>query len=157
MGGRYAQIDLGSAQRAIAETALWHVRVLAGWMPPRGIELVRILAAWFELANAEDRLAYLAGGPLSTPFALGGLATAGASVHSALSVAELREALKESPWGDPGRVSTRYAARSRRTPAGRSPGSPSPMRSGLARRPGGAGWSRTPNAWPVIPRWEGRR
>ena len=52
MGGRYAQIDLGSAQRAIAETALWHVRVLAGWMPPRGIELVRILAAWFELANA---------------------------------------------------------------------------------------------------------
>ena len=96
------EIDLASAQRAIAETALWHVRVLAGWMPPGGIELVQVLAAWFELANVEDRLAYLAGGPLSTPFALGGLATAGASVQSALSVAELREALKESRWGDPG-------------------------------------------------------
>lgn len=96
------EIDLASAQRAIAETALWHVRVLAGWMPPRGIELVRVLAAWFELANVEDRLAYLAGGPLSAPFALGGLATAGARVQSALSVAELREALTESPWGDPG-------------------------------------------------------
>ena len=96
-------MDLASAQRAIAETALWHVRVLAGWMPPRGIELVRVLAAWLELANAEDRLAYLAGGPLSTPFALGGLATAGAArLESALSIAELRAALKGSPWGDPG-------------------------------------------------------
>ena len=95
-------MDLAPAQRAIGETALWHVRVLAGWMPPREIELVRVLAAWFELANVEDRLAYLAGGPLSTPFALGGLATAGPRLQSALSVAELREALKGSPWGDPG-------------------------------------------------------
>jgi hypothetical protein len=95
-------MDLASAQHAIGEAALWHVRVLAGWMPPRNIELVRVLAAWFELANVEDRLAYLAGGPLSTPFVLGGLATAGTRVQSALTVAELREALMGSSWGDPG-------------------------------------------------------
>ena len=95
-------MDLASAQRAIGETALWHVRVLAGWMPPRAIEVVRALAGWFELANVEDRLTYLAGGPLSTPFMLGGLATVGARPASALSIAEVREALKGSPWGDPG-------------------------------------------------------
>jgi hypothetical protein len=95
-------MDLASAQRAIGETALWHVRVLAGWMGPRAIDVVRALAGWFELANAEDRLTYLAGGPLGTPFMLGGLATAGAQLTSALSIAELREALKGSPWGDPG-------------------------------------------------------
>ena len=95
-------MDLSSAQRAIGETALWHVRVLAGWMPPQEIDLVRTLAGWFELANVEDRLSYLAGGPLSTSFMLVGLAAAGARLTSALSVAEIREALKGSPWGDPG-------------------------------------------------------
>jgi hypothetical protein len=94
--------DLSSLQRAIAETALWHVRVLAGWMPPRALDLLRALAGWFELANVEDRLGYLAGGPLIAPFVLGGLATGGSRLESALSIAELRQALKGSPWGDPG-------------------------------------------------------
>ncbi len=53
--------DLAEAQRAVAETVLWHVRVLAGWVPPRALEPVRALAAWFELANVDERLAYLAG------------------------------------------------------------------------------------------------
>lgn len=96
-------MDLSSVQRAIAETALWHVRVLAGWMPPRALDLLRALAGWFELANVEDRLTYLAGGPLIAPFVLGGLATGGSRLESALSIAELRQALKGSPWGDPGR------------------------------------------------------
>lgn len=97
-----AGMDLRSAQRAVAETTLWHVRVLAGWMPPRAIDLVRTLAAWFELANIEDRLDYLGGGPLRDPFVLGGLAAAGDRAASATSVAELRAALSGSPWGDPG-------------------------------------------------------
>ena len=50
-------LDLADAQRAVAGTALWHVRVLAGWTPPRGLEPVRALAAWFEIANVDDRLA----------------------------------------------------------------------------------------------------
>ena len=95
-------MSLASAQRAVAETALWHVRVLAGWMPPRAIDLVRTLAGWFELANIEDRLDYLAGGALRAPFDLGGLAIAGDALAGAASVAEAREALKGSAWGDPG-------------------------------------------------------
>jgi hypothetical protein len=95
-------MDLSSAQRAIAETALWHVRVLAGWMPPRALDLLRALAGWFELANVEDRLSYLAGGPLIAPFVLGGLATGGSRLEGALGIAELRQALRGSPWGDPG-------------------------------------------------------
>ena len=95
-------MDLASAQRAIADTVLWHVRVLAGWMPPRAIDLLRTLAGWFELANIEDRVHYLSGGPLPVPFSLGGLATAGSRPQGAASLAELRRALSGSPWGDPG-------------------------------------------------------
>ena len=62
--GRYlrAGMDLASAQRALAETTLWHIRVLAGWASPQGLEAIRSLAAWFELVNIEDRLAFLGGG-----------------------------------------------------------------------------------------------
>jgi hypothetical protein len=99
---RPAEAGLAAAERAIAETVLWHARVLAGWLPPDGAGLVRTLAAWFELANVEDRLAYLGGGPSRAPFALGGLAAAGTGPEQAIGVAELRAALASSPWGDPG-------------------------------------------------------
>ncbi|HEY7250030.1 MAG TPA: hypothetical protein VIG37_06010 [Methylomirabilota bacterium] len=97
-----AGMDLASAQRAVGEATLWHLRVLAGWVPPRALEPVRALAAWFELANIEDRLAYLAGGEPREPFALGGLATVWPRVAGAQSSAEVRAALVGSPWGDPG-------------------------------------------------------
>ncbi len=102
--GRFVRpgIDLAAAQRAIAETVLWNVRVMSGWTPPGALEPVRALAAWFELVNLEDRLAYLAGGALPTPFALGGLGAAWSHVAGAQSAAELRAALAGSPWGDPG-------------------------------------------------------
>ncbi len=95
-------MDLARAQRAIAETALWHVRVLAGWSPPGAIEAIRSLTAWFELANIEDHLAYLAGGEAPAPFELGGLATAWERVAETRTAAEARAALAASPWGDPG-------------------------------------------------------
>jgi hypothetical protein len=102
--GRFVRpgIDLGTAQRAIAETVLWNVRVMSGWTPPGALEPVRALAAWFELVNLEDRLAYLAGGELPTPFVLGGLGAAWSHVAGVQSAAELRAALAGSPWGDPG-------------------------------------------------------
>lgn len=102
--GRFVRtdMDLAGAQRAAAETALWHVRVLAGWTPPRALEQVRTLAAWFELANIEDRLAYLTGGETPAPFALGGLATVWPRLAGAQSAAEVRAALVGSAWGDPG-------------------------------------------------------
>ena len=36
--------DLATAQRGIADTLLWHLRILAGWLPAAGGALVRALA-----------------------------------------------------------------------------------------------------------------
>lgn len=95
-------MGLAEAQRAAAATALWHIRVLAGWLPPGALQPVRALAAWFELANVEDRLRYLAGQDVWPPFELGALATAWPLVAGAQSAAEVRARLAGSPWGDPG-------------------------------------------------------
>lgn len=102
--GREVQpgMDLAAAQRAIAAATLWHLRVLAGWAPPRAAEPVRALAAWFELANIEDRLDYVAGATPPPPFALGAMATVWPNLAGAQSAAEIRVALAGSPWGDPG-------------------------------------------------------
>ena len=93
-------------------TVLWHLRVLAGWVPPGALEPVRALAAWFELVNVDDRLAYLAGGELPAAVrarrAGGGVAARRPARRAA---AELRAALAGSPWGDPGRRTTRPAIR----------------------------------------------
>jgi hypothetical protein len=53
--------DLGAAERGVADTLLWHLRILAGWLPTAGAALVRALAGWFELVNVDARLAALAG------------------------------------------------------------------------------------------------
>ena len=95
-------MSLAEAQRAVAATALWHIRVLAGWLPPAATPSVRLLAAWFELANIEERMRYLAGREVPAPFELGALATAWPTVSGAGSAAEVRAALVGSPWGDPG-------------------------------------------------------
>lgn len=97
-----AGMGLAEAQRAIAATGLWHMRVLAGWLPPGGVGPVRALAAWFELADIEDRLRYLAGKEVSPPFALGALATAWPAIAGAQGAGEVRAALVGSAWGDPG-------------------------------------------------------
>jgi hypothetical protein len=93
--------DLRAAQRAVAESTLFELRILAGWLPPGATGLVRTLAAWFELSNIEDRLAYLLGGDAERPFDLGSLATAWPSLADSQSPGELRAALASSPWGDP--------------------------------------------------------
>lgn len=101
--GRFVRPRLGlaRAQRGLAETVLWQVRVLAGWAPPGALEGIRSLAAWFELANVEDHLAYLAGGDAPTPFELGGLGTAWSRIAVTRTPSEARAALAASPWGDP--------------------------------------------------------
>jgi hypothetical protein len=104
--GRYEDLgaDLRTAQRAVAATTLLHLRILAGWLPPGAVGLVRTLAAWFELANVEDRLAYLTGGAAPHPFPLGSLAVAWGRAAAAQTPEELRQALSASAWGDPGSV-----------------------------------------------------
>lgn len=93
---------LEDAQRAVASVLLLELRLVLGWLPRGGAEVVRSLASWFELVNVEDRLAYLRGGPLLPPFELGALASAWPVAAGAESPAEIREALRASAWADPG-------------------------------------------------------
>ena len=95
-------LDLAAAQRAVAETTLLQLRLLAGWLPADALGSLRALAAWYELANLEDRVAYLAGGPLRHPFELGSLSTAWPRAAEGQSLEELRRILAASAWGDPG-------------------------------------------------------
>ena len=96
-----ARDDLEAAERGVADTLLWHLRILAGWLPAAGAPLVRALAARFELSNIDARLAALAGdGREPAPFVLGGLATAWPRIEQARTVEEMRELLASSAWGE---------------------------------------------------------
>lgn len=94
--------DLPTAARGVALTLLWNMRVLAGWLPPAGAEMLRLLAGWFEIANVEEHLRALGGLPAEPPFPLGALATAWPQLAASTSSDDLRAALASSPWGDPG-------------------------------------------------------
>ena len=94
--------DLAAAERGVADTLLWHLRILAGWLPAAGAALVRALAGWFELANIDARLAALAGdGREPTPFALGTLATAWGVADQARTIEDLAAAVAGSAWALP--------------------------------------------------------
>ncbi|HET8660858.1 MAG TPA: hypothetical protein VFM55_17880 [Micromonosporaceae bacterium] len=105
--------SLAAAQRGVADTLLWHLRVLAGWVPADGVRVLRLLAGWFEVSNVDGLAASLAAGaaaprespyqaPGERPYQLGRLATAWPRLAVATSAADLRLALARSPWGDPG-------------------------------------------------------
>jgi hypothetical protein len=95
-------LALTAAQHAVADTILWDLRVLAGWLPRDGVGLLRLLAGWFEIANVDELLQALAGQRAGAEFQLGALATAWPRLSESGSVAELRAALAASAWGDPG-------------------------------------------------------
>ena len=61
--GRDVRVDqtLAEAEDAVGRTLLWHLRVLAGWLPRTGVDQLRLLAGWFELANVDDQVHRLAG------------------------------------------------------------------------------------------------
>ncbi|HEY6749354.1 MAG TPA: hypothetical protein VI357_27020 [Mycobacteriales bacterium] len=88
--------SLLDAQRGIAASLLWHLRVLAGWLPAEGAQSVRSLAGWFEIANVEDRTGR------SAPYRLGRLQVAWPRLAAAGSAEQLRAVLATSAWGDPG-------------------------------------------------------
>jgi hypothetical protein len=96
------ELGLAEAQHAIASKTLLDLRVLAGWLPSDSLALLRALGAGYELANLEDRIAYLYGAPLRRPFELGTLAVAWPRAAEAQSLDELRRALAASSWNDPG-------------------------------------------------------
>jgi hypothetical protein len=91
--------DLTVAERGVADTLLWHLRILAGWLPAAGAALVRALAGWFELANIDARLAALGGdGREPEPFALGTLGTAWGAAEQGRTIEDVAEAVAGSAW-----------------------------------------------------------
>lgn len=97
-----AEMTLPEAQWAVWATPLWHLRVLAGWLPPAGAELARVLAGWWEVRNIENLLAELHGGHAFPPYDLGRLDTTWNRTRGADSVSSVRAHLAVSPWQDPG-------------------------------------------------------
>ena len=93
---------LAEAQHAVGATLLWHLRVLAGWVPREGADMLRILAGAFEIANVDEHLHALRGGPVEKPFQLGTLATAWGRLARTSSLDEMRDVLTASAWGAPG-------------------------------------------------------
>ena len=97
-----ATMSPSDARHAITRTALWHLRILAGWLTPQGADTVRTLAGWFEIANIEAHLAGLSGSSDERRFELGALGVAWSRVRMATSAREVRAILVSSSWGDPG-------------------------------------------------------
>ncbi|MEV0626343.1 hypothetical protein [Nonomuraea wenchangensis] len=94
--------SLAEAQWGVYATLLWHLRVLAGWLPRQGGQQVRVLARWFELANVDELICRLSGGEAEPEFALGSLGTAWERLRLCASLPDVRAVLGASPWGDPG-------------------------------------------------------
>lgn len=102
--GHYVRVgqSLAEAQHAVGAALLWHLRVLAGWLPREGVDVVRHLAGAFEVANVDEHLARLRGVPSGPAFRLGTMDTAWFRLEGTTSLVELRDVLSRSPWGDPG-------------------------------------------------------
>ncbi len=94
--------SVAQAQHAVAATLLWHMRVLAGWLPRGDARLLRILAGGFEVANVDERLREIAGSGSEEPFRLGGLSTSWPMLATATSTEQMRTLLARSAWRDPG-------------------------------------------------------
>lgn len=98
--------DLASAQRAVAASVLWEIRILAGWMPSGGTPIARAVVAAFERENCHDHLRRVTArspglaASVPEPFDLGSLATAWHRVRSTTTAGELGAELAASPWGE---------------------------------------------------------
>ncbi|MEI8406602.1 MULTISPECIES: hypothetical protein [unclassified Kribbella] len=94
---------LSQAERVVTELELWHLRVLSGWLPRSAVGLARALGARYERANIETLARNLAGAERSHQYYdLGSLALSWPRIAATTSAPALREALRASPWGDPG-------------------------------------------------------
>jgi hypothetical protein len=98
-------MDLPAIEHAVGAGLLWQLRVLAGWQPRAGAQVVRLLAGWFVLANIVDHARELAGADHAPVYRLGALDNGWSHLAGTASAAALRAGLAESPWGDPGGTS----------------------------------------------------
>lgn len=97
-----AEPGLPALQRACGATLLWHMRVLAGWLPREGADTMRLLVGGFETANVDEHVARLRGVPHDPTYRLGTLETAWSRLEQTASLDEVRHVLTTSRWGDPG-------------------------------------------------------
>jgi len=86
--------SIAATQHAVWATVLWDLRVLAGWLPARGVAALRTFAAFFEIENIESRLVALEGGGELTTFDLGALASVWPQMRDAVSSSDLRDRLR---------------------------------------------------------------
>lgn len=93
--------SLPEAQRAVSTTALWHIRVLAGWLPGRGAEIARVMAGYWEIANVAAQLGAIESGTPAALIDLGALGGIGSRLRGATRAQDIRSILSRSPWGDP--------------------------------------------------------
>lgn len=93
---------LAEAEHGVGATLLWHLRVLAGWLPAEGADVIRLLARGFEVANVDEHLQALRAQPAEPAYRLGALSTCWSRLAVTTSVVDLRRVLSTSPWGDPG-------------------------------------------------------
>ncbi|HWF40919.1 MAG TPA: hypothetical protein VN683_02435, partial [Acidothermaceae bacterium] len=92
--------DLADAQRAVASTLLWNVRVLAGWVPANGVGMLRIAMAWFEILNVEARLRPAERRPVPPRFEMGSLASTSGGSES-VTRSNVVDRLRTTWWGQP--------------------------------------------------------
>jgi hypothetical protein len=90
--------DLAGAQHSVGASLLWNARVLAGWLPREGADVVRLLAAGFEVANLDEHLARLAGEAAGPTYRLGSLETAWSRLSATSTLAGVGEVLGTSGW-----------------------------------------------------------
>ena len=96
--------SLGAAQHAVAASLLWNMRVLAGWLPRGRADVVRLVAAGYEVANLDEHLWTLQyplapqGEPASPPYSLGTLETSWSRLSSTATLTGVAEVLETSRW-----------------------------------------------------------
>jgi len=91
-------MSLAQAQHAVSASVLWNVRVLAGWLPRGSVQVVRVLAAGFEVANVDEHLARLHGEPTEPGYTLGSLETAWTRLADTTSLATAAGVLGTTSW-----------------------------------------------------------
>jgi hypothetical protein len=106
---------LAEAQRAVVGTTVWNLRVLAGWAPREGAEMLRVLLGAVEAANVSDLVQRLSGADAPPPYRLGRMDTAWSRLADATSTDAVRQVLATSAWGDPGGDSAREIVLAMRT------------------------------------------
>jgi hypothetical protein len=102
--------SLERTQDGVAATLLWHLRILAGWLPLGGAEPLRAAAAWFEIHNVERLARRLRGLPAEPAYRLGALATSWPRLARAATTDALHAELAACGWIPPGTGSRRAVA-----------------------------------------------